>query len=221
MNADNLKPNDRLNDLHVSKDQVVQVKKGYSWFVKLMRICLPLVAVGLIFVAVTIPQMKEELVVVPKEEIMEHAPSQIGENELLNPNFETMDSNQNPVKVTAARALHNQDNPNLIKLENPHADLKMKNGATLEIKAQDGSYEQETEKLYLYDNVVITHESGYRLNTQELRVDLQSRKAFSDKAVQIDGPAAKIQAVGLQGSVTDGILIFKGPIKLTLKKTQF
>jgi len=220
MNADALKPNNRLNDLHVAQDQTVEVKKGYSWFVKLMRIVFPLLAVGLIFVAVALPQMKEELVIVPKEEIVQQAPSQIGENELLNPNFETVDSNQNPVKVTAARALHNQENPNLIKLDQPYADLKMSDGSAITINAKNGSYEQEAEKLYLRDNITITHESGYTLNAQELRVDMQSREAFSDKEVTIDGPAATINAAGLTGSITDGALTFNGPIQLILKENK-
>ena len=219
MNADSLQPNNRLSDLHVSQNQVVQVKKGYSWYVKLMRIFLPIMAVGLIFVAITMPQMKEELVIIPKEEIIEEMPSQIGENELLSPNFETIDSNQNPVKVTAVRALHNQDNPNLVKLDNPQAALKMKDGSDLNIAAQNGAYEQESEKIYLQDNVKITHESGYVLRTQELKVDLQSREAFSDKDVEIDGPAAFIRSKGLQGSMTDGTLIFNGPTTLILKET--
>jgi lipopolysaccharide export system protein LptC len=221
MNADSLQQNKRLSDLHVSKDQVVQVKKGYSWFVKLMRVFLPLIALGLILFAITLPQMKEELVIVPKEEIVQQAPSQIGENELLNPNFETVDSNQNPVKVTAARALHNQENPNLIKLDNPRADLKMNDGSNIIIQAQNGSYEQKSEKLYLRDSVTITHESGYQLKAQELRIDLKSREAFSDKAVEINGPAATISAVGLKGNITDGTLIFNGPTTLTLRQTQF
>lgn len=210
---------DRLSDLNIQHQDTVEIKKGYSWFVKIMRLALPLVAIILIFVVIALPQMKEQLVIVPKEEIIEQTNNDIGENELLNPHFETIDSNQNPVNVTAARAVQNQDNPKLVKLDQPKADLQMADGSKVQIMAAQGTYEQETEKLFLQDNVSIKHASGYELKAEELRVDMQTREAFSDKAVQIDGPAAKINAIGLKGNVDEGTLLFKGPIKLILKTT--
>jgi len=208
----------RLNNLD-TQHQHVEIKKGYSWFVKSMRLILPLIAIGLIFIVITLPKVKEDLTVMPKSELVEKPTNEIGENELLKPHFETIDANKNPVYVTAIKALQNQDNPNLIKLEEPKAKLKMKNGAGVKIKALKGSYEQETEKLFLQDNVLIEHASGYQLQAEELRVDMKTREAFSDKTVYIDGPAAKIEAVGLKGNVDDGTLIFNGPIRLTLKPT--
>lgn len=206
----------RLENLHV-QPQHIQVGQKYTLFVKAMRWGLPVVAVALIIVVIMWPKVEDKLVIVPKEELVPQKNNEIGENELLSPLFETIDSNGNPVKVTATRALQNQENPNLVKLKNPRADLNMKDSSKVNIEADNGTYEQETEKLFLQDNIKITHDSGYELLAEELRVDMKTRESYSDKNVEIDGPAAKIKAMGLEGHADDGILIFKGPATLTLK----
>lgn len=209
----------RLENLKI-ENRNTKVGKGYSWFVKTMRVVLPLIAIALTFIVIVLPKMKDQLVIVPKETLVQPTNSNIGANELLNPNFETIDSNKNPVKVTATRALQNQENPNLLKLENPQADLKMKDGSDVDIQAVNGAYEQETEKLFLTKDVIIKHASGYQLNAEELRIDMKTKEAFSDKNVTINGPAAKIEATGLEGNVDNGILTFKGPAKMTLKSSK-
>ncbi len=209
----------RLENLKV-ENRNTKIGLGYSRFVKTMRLVLPLIAIILISIITILPKMKNQLVVIPKEDLVSQNSNDIGENELLNPNFETIDSNQNPVQVTADRALQNQKNPNLLKLDSPKANLKTKDGSNIQINALNGAYEQETEKLFLQNNVIIKHESGYQLNAEELRIDMKTRQAFSDKNVTIDGPAASIESVGLQGSMDDGVLTFKGPAKLVLKPSQ-
>jgi lipopolysaccharide export system protein LptC len=198
-----------------SREQTVN--RGYSRFVKSLRFILPLIAVILVVVIMAWPEMEDKIIVVDKEDILPNAESDIGQNELLNPNFKTTDAQSQPIHVTAARALQNQENPNVVKLDKPNADIKTKDGTPIHIKALEGTYEQQVEKLFLKDNVTITHGSGYQLQAQELRVNMQTREAFSALPVTIDGPAAHITAVGLEGNVGDGVLIFKGPAQLTLK----
>lgn len=207
----------RLNALDVGVRDV-NLRTGYTRFIKLMRYALPLIALALMVVVITWPEMDDKVVVIQKNELIPSSSNDIGENELLNPRFETTDAQNQPVNVTAARALQNQENPNLVTLDAPNADLQMKNGARINIQALDGTYEQESEKLFLQNNVKVNHESGYALHAEELRVDLKTREAFSDKDVQIDGPDATIEAKGLEGNMNEGILTFKGPAKLTLQQ---
>lgn len=209
----------RLENLKIETKNL-KFNRGYSWFVKTMRWALPIIAIILTFIVVGWPKVNDKLVVVPKETLVEQPSNEIGENELLSPRFETIDSNRNPIHVTADRALQNQENPNLVKLENPNATMQMKDGSKVQVQSLNGSYEQETKKLFLKNNVKINHAAGYELNAQELRVDMQTREAFSDKDISIEGPAARIDAKGLEGNIDEGILIFKGPAKLILKPTK-
>lgn len=206
---------ERLEELTVTKNTTL-VSKGYTRFVKSMRFVLPLTAAALIVIVITWPEMDDKVVVVPKDQLVSPSDTKIGENELINPRFETTDEQQQPVNVIADRAIQNQNNPNLVKLDNPKADLKMKNGSDVKIEAAQGTYEQEVEKLFLQNDVTIHHESGYELQAEELRVNLKTREAFSDKNVRVEGPEAQIDAIGLEGNMENGTLIFKGPAKLTL-----
>ena len=192
----------------------VQLKTGYSRFVKIMRILLPLLAAALIVIMMTWSELDDKTAILPKEDVLQK--SNMGENELLNPRFETTDSQQRPVHVEAERALQNQDNPNIVQLESPKANLKMKDGSGLTIESATGTYEQKVEKLYLETDVQIHHESGYDLMAEELRVDMKTREVWSDKTVHIEGPDGTISASGLEGNVGDGVLIFKGPVTLKL-----
>ncbi|HPD82554.1 MAG: LPS export ABC transporter periplasmic protein LptC [Alphaproteobacteria bacterium] len=217
--AENQTEQPRLSDLHVHKRNV-SINHGYTRFVKYMRYILPLVAIILMVIIVTWPEMEDKVVVINKDEIIPQSENEIGENELLNPKFETTDAQNQPVSVTADRALQNQNNPNLVKLDKPNADLKMKNGSAVQIEALSGTYEQDTEKLFLQNDVKIRHETGYELTAEELRVDMKTREAFSDKNVAVTGPDAHIEATGLEGNVENGILIFKGPAKLTITNIE-
>ena len=209
------RPRELLEELNVT-GQKASVSRGYTRFIKYMRFILPLAALALIAVVIAWPEMEDKIVIVQKNEIIPESQTEIGENELLNPHFTTTDAQQQPVNVTAARALQNQENPDLVKLEKPNADLKMKDGSNVQIESLQGTYEQKTEKLFLQDEVKIRHESGYVLEAEELRVDMKTREAFSDKTVHVNGPEAKVVATGLEGNVENGILIFKGPATLTL-----
>ena len=209
----------RLDSLNTDSRERT-VNRGYTAFIKSIRFILPVGALLLITTVLLWPEMENKVVIVPKEEIMTQTNTQIGQNELLNPKFETVDAQQQPVNVTAMRALQNQENPNLIKLENPNANLQTKDGSKIHIEAINGTYEQETEKLFLQDNVKVRHETGYELQAKELRVNMKTREAFSDQEVRVDGPKARIDAAGLDGNVENGILVFKGPAKLTLKPTS-
>ena len=148
MIADNTDDQPRLKELHVGQRQT-SLGRGYTRFVKSMRYVLPIIAVILMVIVITWPDMDNKIIIVEKSQLIPTSESEIGENELLNPNFETTDAQNNPVRVTADRALQNQENPNLIRLENPNADLQMKDGSPIHIEAKQGTYEQESEKLFL------------------------------------------------------------------------
>ncbi len=206
----------RLDNLAVDTRET-QVGVGYSWFVKLLRFGLPLAALGLVFIIIAWPKMEEDLIILPKEEIVQQPDNEIGENELLSPKFETVDSNNQPVNVTAERAIYSREQPDVVVLEKPNADIKTNNGEQVLIDASKGTYDQKTKKLFLQDAIKVEHESGYVLSAEELRIDMDRKEAFSDKAVEIDGPNAKVKAIGLDARMQDGVLIFKGPATLTIK----
>ena len=50
----------------------------------------------------------------------------------------------------------------------------------------------------------------------KLWIDMAARKAETDLPVTSHGPAGRISAAGMKTSMSDNILIFKGPARLIL-----
>jgi lipopolysaccharide export system protein LptC len=193
---------------------------GYSRFVKVMRWALPIFALILMVVVIAWPELDDQIEAIPQEDILSSTEIAIGGNELLNPRYETTDSQNNPVFVKAQKAVQSQNNADLIRLDIPEADFKTTEGARVQVKAIQGTYDQAGEKLFLQDDVQITHESDYILNAEELRLNMKTQEAFSNKEIVITGQDAKIQASGIKGNMRTGTLTFEGPATLTLYNTN-
>jgi len=205
----------RLSGLN-STEQNTSISHGYSRFVKFMRWSLPLFALGLMVVVMAWPELDEQIETIPQEDILSSNEIAVGGNELLNPRYETTDEQNNPVFIKAQKAIQSQNNSDLIRLDIPEADFKTATGEKVQVKAMQGTYDQTGEKLFLQNDVRITHESEYVLDAQELRVNLKTQEAFSDKSIIITGQDAQLNASGMQGNMQKGVLTFEGPATLTL-----
>lgn len=214
----NSSPQNSLGDLD-NKERNFSAGLGYSKFIKAMRYALPLLALALVVVVITWSEIDDQIVAIPKEDLIPTSQTIIGQTELTNPRFETVDEFNQPVLVIADKALQNQNNPDLINLSNPIADFKTENGSAMHIQAQVGTLEQKEEKLFLEHDVQIKHDEGYTLQAQELRLNMKTKQAFSGKNVTIKSDKAVINAEGLDGNMETGILIFKGPATLIIKET--
>ena len=206
-------PEHRLDQLSAAPREM-RSTRGYTRFVKTLRVVLPLSAAALIVVVMTWPDMEERLPPPPKASIVPE--TQMGQNELINPRFESTDKDQQPFTVTADKATQSQDNPELVNLTNPQADMKMKDGAWVAAKSKAATYEQSAEKLFLTGDVNLFHDSGYSLETQELRVDMKAQQALTDLDVSIQGPDGTLNAAGMDAQNNAEVVIFKGPAKLVL-----
>ena len=203
-----------LDDLTANANRI-KVNKSYSIFVRFMRFVLPVVALSIAVIVFTWPEMENNVIQTANKEDLVTQAANI-KNELLEPRFESTNNQNQPFTITATRAMQGQDSAELVFLEQPQADMKLKSGETVSIEAEKGIYEQQTEKLFLENSVTLTHESGYALETDELRVDLKTRQAFSAKPVKAHGPKSELQATGLEANQGAGKLIFTGPAQLIL-----
>jgi lipopolysaccharide export system protein LptC len=204
---------ERLRSLSLEERPSVGINRRYTSFVRSLRFILPLLAIVMTVIVLTweqggrvAPMKKEELL--PQSENIQ--------NELLNPVFTSVDSKNQPYKVTAERAVQNRNDPNIVELTLPSASVTMTDGVKLEGMAETGIYEQKSQKLNLDGDVVLNHSGGYVLETQELRIDIAGQRAFSGQNVHVKGPEGTLDATGLEGDTGTGALIFNGPAKVVL-----
>lgn len=204
----------RLGSLSTQGRGTRKVGRGYSRFIKALRIILPLIAVGMTVVVLTWEEAGRRVDPVKKEEI---APQSANvQNELVKPVFNSVDAKNQPFMVTADSATQDRSNSDLLNLTNPKAELDMQGGSKIKADAISGLYQQKDQKLNLEGAVHLMHSNGYTLTTEELRVDMVTQKAFSGRDVMVDGPAGTIESTGLEGDAATGSLVFTGPAKVVL-----
>lgn len=187
----------------------------YSRYVRLLRLVLPLIAIGIIALIMTWPRIEDTMEPIKKEAVV---PLTVGKNEVISPRFESRDEKQQPYRITADIAVQSPTDQDIVFLEKPAADITLNSGAWLAVKADKGAYRQHDERLLLEGTVEIFHDAGYRLLTEKMLVNLQTGKVFSETPVRASGPAGTLNAVAMEGNNTDGLLIFKGPVKLVLNR---
>ncbi len=202
------------------RDNSPALNSGYSKFVRIMRLALPLAAMAIVVILFLRMGAEEKLVVTTTTaqdtNSKKIARENIVQNELLNPRFESMDKRNNPYKITAQRAVQGEKNKDLIMLENPVGVMSMKDGIKITARSDTGAYRQDTERFFLQGNVFIEHGSGYSLSSEEAHIDLKQNFAWSEKDVQGIGSDMKINAKGISANGNTGQIIFKGPATLTL-----
>ncbi len=185
----------------------------WSRFVRRARLVLPLVALTIFAVVFVWSDVQRNNIIPAKD--LSKTPA-IGKNELVNPRFESTDSDNQPFTLTAARAIQGKEDENLVMLEEPLGDLLLKSGERVAAKADRGSFRQDNRMLLLRGKVRLYHDKGYQLEMEELDVDLRQNTAFSKVDVAGHGPAGTLAAKGLTGEGEKGLLVFNGPARLVL-----
>jgi len=207
-------PNPSRLDALATREETLTVNHGYSKFIRSMRIVLPLLAVVMTVVVLTWDEAGRHVEPLKKEQV---APKEENiRNELVKPVFNSVDDKGQPFMVTADSAVQDKTNPDLLNLAQPRAQIDMTDGAKVNADATSGIYQQKDQKLNLAGNVHLKHSDGYTLSTEEMRVDLVTKKAFSGRDVHVDGPAGTIDSTGLEGDANTGVLVFTGPAKVVL-----
>ncbi len=130
--------------------------------------------------------------------------------------YSGLDSKYQPFNITADKASRLSDSPDVINLENPMADILLKDGSWVAVSGKKGSYMQKDMQLFLSENVKLFHDSGYELLTDELHIDLKKAKIITNSHVKGQGPLGVITATGLEFGASHNKIIFMGPAKLTL-----
>lgn len=195
------------------------ISYAHSQFIRMMKLFLPILALGIIaalFIQTSGDQDSAQII--EREE--EAARPSFGQNELINPRFESMDDKRQPYTITAERAIQGEEEDNLILLEKPLADMLLNNGRWVAIESQKGAYRQDTGRLLLTGKVKIYHDAGYQILTEELNVDLENSTALSEVDIKAQGPAGTLDAKGVRADNVNGKVTFNGPITLVIKQSM-
>lgn len=187
--------------------------RGYSVFVRLMRIALPIIA--LVIVGVLFFWLSQD-----EQSNVAQPPAQNqgaqGRAAIIKPKYEGVDSLGRPYRVTADSVLRSSQNQDVMHLERPVADIMLENDVWLAVSSNTGVYHEKKNNIILKGKVKIFHDSGYELMMDRLVVNFSNSAAKSETPVQGHGPAGEISGQKMHISEGGQKIIFQGPAKMVL-----
>lgn len=190
---------------------------GYTRFVRLAKVVLPLVAltmVGMVIVRLSGDPFKNAA---PPPEEAQSTPGQI---ELIGAQYEGVDDAGRPYTLIAHRASRAIDAQDTVLLETVRADITLEDTTWLALHARTGTYDTKTQNLHLSGDVAVYHDSGYEMHLDDIAIDLKSHQAATRQAVRGHGPLGEISAPGLSVTDAGNTVIFSGPAKMQLRMTK-
>ncbi|MDE1152853.1 MAG: LPS export ABC transporter periplasmic protein LptC [Micavibrio sp.] len=191
---------------------------GYTWFVRITKIALPLAAVviiGLIIYHMSAPRQALQLADIPVQE-----KTTPGQSELISARYEGTDDAGRKYVVTADKAVRDMTTLQAVRMTNPKGEIALDANGWLKVAAKDGLYDNGAGALQLTNGVKITHSSGYEMSLQNVDIDMQNQHAISRNPVTVTGPSGDIAAQGLEVTDDGNLVIFAGPAKMTLRNLK-
>ena len=190
--------------------------RGYSYFVKTLKLILPLAALAVIGVLIV------RLVETPQQPILSSLPKEEkttpGQIELVQPRYEGVDNENRPYTITSDEAVRDVDSPDTVLFKNAIADITLQDKTWVAVRARAGQLDHKTEFLSLKDDVIVFHDSGYEIRLQDFRIDLKQKTAVTDLPVQVQGPMGSVSAQSLSVKDQGDLIVFGGPATLTIFK---
>ncbi|MSO55276.1 MAG: LPS export ABC transporter periplasmic protein LptC [Rhodospirillales bacterium] len=188
---------------------------GYSRFVTLMKVTLPLVALTLIGLVLAWPRP-----------VVDDSRFRIGfsilkaseaENpSMVNARYQGLDDQSQVYAITADMARDMLKGSAAIELDMPKADLALKDGSWLVLTAETGVYVRERRSLVLKGSVNLFHDTGYEIRTSEADIDLASSFAQGSVPVEGHGPFGEVKAQGFRLEDKGKLITFSGKSRLIL-----
>lgn len=140
--------------------------------------------------------------------------------QIKQPEYIGKDDQGRPYVVAAEKVIQDGMKPgaSIMNLEQPRARLLLNETTQekLNVIARTGVYDPDTRMLDLDGDVVITHSTGYKLNAENLRVNLSQGSSISEQPVSGDGPNGFLSGEKLELLNKGEHIILHGKSKVTL-----
>ncbi len=198
---------------------VVAVDRRHTWRVAILKRVLPAIGVSLLLLIAMWPRL------VPLWERMRLSFPPIDlrdaqELRMVNPRYSGIDREGRPFVVTAASGRQIPDRQDLMSLQAPVAEIKLRSGAKVWARAVTGVYQSQASMLDLFGDVTVTHQDGTRFLTQTARVNVAQNAAEGSDPVSGNGPAGEIKAQGFRIIDKGETIIFTGNAAMVLNAAK-
>jgi len=188
---------------------------GYSRFVAIAKLVLPLVAVALFALVWAWPNLRGGDLRF-RLGFSDFVTRETAGPSMINPRYVGTDKNQQPYSITSNVARNSPADRMKIDLEVPKGDIVLNDGTWLMLSADAGVYARTAKTLDLTGGVTLFHDSGYEIRTDSAYVDLDQGTAAGDQPVHGQGPFGDLRAEGFILLDKGKVIHFTGKSKLTI-----
>ena len=193
-----------------------RIESGYSRFVAVMKVALPLgaaVVIALLFSWSQLYQMPERFEIGATKLSASEA---VSGHRMINARYSGTDRNWNPYTLAAESVVQQKSDPDRVMLNSPEADFTTGAGAWIAVSASSGKFAREARQVDLEGDVSFYHDSGYQFQTDRATIDFGEAIAWSTAPVTGIGAWANVDAAGFRISRDEDRLEFAGPAHLVL-----
>lgn len=189
---------------------------GYSRFVRIMKVMLPLVAVSLIVLVVIYSSKGRDAVVTITSTQMDSVDK---DRQLVNPKLTGTDGRGQPFTVTAKGATQAPGKARRMTIDEVTADITMQDKSWVQVGAIKGELDVEAKTLDLTNSINIYSDQGYECHTEAARYDFGSGLLKGDVPIKCQGPMGLFTAQKFEGLRDPRVLRFMGGVQTTYVPT--
>ncbi|HYG91693.1 MAG TPA: LPS export ABC transporter periplasmic protein LptC [Azospirillum sp.] len=176
------------------------VSRSYSRVVTMMKLVLSALALALLALVAAWPALNE----LPKPRIA----ADKGQLEMIKPRYFSADDKNQPYSITALSAEQSTDQPGIVLLDKPEAEMTETAGTWVTMRSERGWYDQNTGILKMRGSVHVMRDDGSEFTTEEAFSDVRKGTAWGDVHVEGQGPQGVVLADGFRMSERGRTMVF-------------
>ncbi|TDQ82126.1 lipopolysaccharide export system protein LptC [Dongia mobilis] len=134
--------------------------------------------------------------------------------------FEGRNKSDRPFSVTALTATETTDNKDLIRLEEPQAQIELSESSWFAVTARSGMFDRQHERVELDGAVTIYHDNGMTFVTEKALIDLTTNDASSPVRVTGSDERRELTAEGFELLENGRVVLFKGQSHMKIMPKQ-
>jgi lipopolysaccharide export system protein LptC len=132
-----------------------------------------------------------------------------------NPQFTGSDTKGRNFNLSAVAAHQLTAESPVLDLQSPKGDITLSSGNWVSLTADSGKFEQKLRQLDVVGNVMLFHDNGYQLTTEQAHIDLKTGEAHGEKPVHGQGPDGIVDAEGFRVTGYGERIVFTGKTEIT------
>lgn len=135
---------------------------------------------------------------------------------IIEPKFLGLNKNKKPFLVKAHRAEKISNQENVYKLKKPSGEMKDNKGTMFFLNSLEGEFDQNNQKIHLYENVYLKNLEGLSFKTESAYIDLETNDIYGNVKTFGFNNNGEISSQGFKIKDQGNIITFKGPTNLII-----